>query len=144
MTLDGPNRPYRLTGTYTLHGWSAMAKNLYLLLAANNYASSLIGLWRCKEARALFRKMTPVTRRVLGENDEITIRMRYSYAQAIYKDGAPLDDLREAVIALEDVARTARRVLGGTHPTTDEIEDTLQQARAALRACETPSPSGGA
>lgn len=121
-----------------------MAKNLYLLLAANNYASSLIGLWRCKEARALFRKMTPVTRRVLGENDEITIRMRYSYAQAIYKDGAPLDDLREAVIALEDVARTARRVLGGTHPTTDEIEDTLQQARAALRACETPSPSGGA
>ena len=48
--------------------------------------------------------------------------------------GATLDDLREAVMMLEDTERTARRVLGGAHPTTKGIQDALQDARAALRA----------
>ena len=54
---------------------------------------------------------------------------------------ATLDDLREAVTTLEDVERTARRVFGGAHPTTTEIEKSLQNARAALRARETPPRS---
>ena len=33
------------------------------------------------------------------------------------RDGATLDDLREAVTTLEDTERIARRVLGGAHPT---------------------------
>ena len=33
---------------------------------------------------------------------------------------------------LEETERTARRVLGGTHPDTESIEDKLQDARAAL------------
>ena len=52
-----------------------------------------------------------------------------------------LDDLGEAVTTLEDVARTARRVLGGAHPITTEIEDALQDARAALRAREETPPA---
>ena len=69
--------------------------------------------------------------------------MRWIYAEALYADpAATLDDLREAVATLEDVARTARRVLGGAHPVTENIEDNLQDARAALRARETPSPPG--
>ena len=64
---------------------------------------------------------------------------------ALYKDtDATLDDLREAVTTLEDVERTARRVLGGAHPTTAWIEGELQKARAALGARETPPPSGSA
>jgi hypothetical protein len=60
-------------------------------------------------------------------------------------DGATLDDLREAVATLEDTARIARRVLGGSHPTTSGIEGTLRKSREALRARETPSsPSGSA
>ena len=51
---------------------------------------------------------------------------------------ATLDDLREAVATLEDAERTARRVLGGVHPITENIEDNLQDAQAALRARETP------
>ena len=54
--------------------------------------------------------------------------------------GATLDDLREAVVTLEEIERTARRVLGGAHPTTTEIEGALRDARAALRARETPEP----
>ena len=67
--------------------------------------------------------------------------MRWNYAKALYKaDGAPLDDLHEAVTTLEDTERIARRVFGGAHPTTTGIEEYLGYARAALRARETPSP----
>ena len=61
---------------------------------------------------------------------------------ALFKDpGATLDDLREAVRTLEDVARTARRVLGGAHPLTKMIENALRESRAALRARDTPPSS---
>ena len=65
--------------------------------------------------------------------------MRTLYAQTFYfDDAATLDGLREAVTTLEDAGRTARRVLGGSHPLTKNIEGTLQNARATLRARETP------
>ena len=111
------------------------------LIAASNYANSLVRLERFKEAKSLLRKMMPVARRVLGESHELTLKMRWHYARAIYEDdGATLDDLREAVATLEDAGRVARRVLGGTHPTTGGIEGAQQEARAALRTRETPSP----
>jgi len=110
------------------------------LLAANNYAASLRGLQRFKEAKSLLRKTVPAARRVLGEGCDTTLRMRWSYAWALYENpAATLDDLREAVTMLEDTARIARRVLGGTHPLTEAIGAYLQDARAALRARETPS-----
>jgi hypothetical protein len=56
-------------------------------------------------------------------------------------DGAPLDDLRQAVTTLVETERTARRVLGGAHPLTPIIDSHLQNARAALRARETQPPS---
>ena len=68
------------------------------------------------------------------------LKMRSAYAQALYKiDDATLDDLREAVTTLEDTERIARRVLGGAHPVTGQIEEVLQEARAALRARDTSS-----
>ena len=88
------------------------------------------------------RKPLPVAQRVLGESHELTLKMRWGYAQSLYRNpGATLDDLREAVTTLEDVERTARRVLGGAHPLTGGIERRLRDARAALRARETPTPS---
>jgi len=69
--------------------------------------------------------------------------MRWIYAQSLYRDeGARLDDLREAVTTLEDTTRIARRVLGGAHPTTVGTEVVLREARAALRARETPPTKG--
>ena len=68
--------------------------------------------------------------------------MKMNYANALYLDPvATLGDLREAVSTLEDVERTARRVLGGAHPVTARIEASLRAARAFLRARET-QPSG--
>jgi hypothetical protein len=83
-----------------------------------------------------------VARRVLGESKDLTLKMRWTYAVRLYMDdGATLDDLREAVTTLEETERTARRVLGGAHPVTMDIEESLREARAALRARETPPPS---
>ena len=66
--------------------------------------------------------------------------MRWVYAIALYRDAAAtLDDLHEAMTTLEDTERTARRVLGGAHPLTEALERHLQNARAALRARETPA-----
>ena len=88
------------------------------------------------------RKTMPVARRVLGESNQITLMMRKVYAMALYADtSTTLANLREAVTTLEDSGRTARRVLGATHPTVKEIERLLQRgARPALRARETPEP----
>ena len=47
-------------------------------------------------------------------------------------DASTLDDLREAATTLEDTARTARRVLGGAHPLTVDIEHGLRLLREAL------------
>ena len=80
------------------------------LLAACNYANSLIGAERFEEAKSLTRKTIPVARRVLKENHDITLRIRWSYARALCQaDRATLDDLREAVTTLEDTDRIARR-----------------------------------
>ena len=90
---------------------------------------------RFEEAKALMRKMIPVAPRVLGKNDDLMLVMRWAYADSLYKDdAATLDDLREAVMTLEETAQIARRVLGAAHPVTAEIEYYLRDARAALRA----------
>ena len=109
----------------------------YVLSSANNYADLLKNQNRFEDANSLLRSSIPVARRVLGDSHISTLRMRWTYAQSLYKDpGATLDDLREAVTTLEDTEPRARRVLGGTHPTTAAIEGALQLARAALRARE--------
>ena len=84
------------------------------------------------------RKTVPVARRTLGEGRELTLKMRWCYAQSLVRaDGATLDDLHEAVTMFEETARTARRVLGSAHPTTTGIENGLQKARTVLHASET-------
>jgi len=113
------------------------AEHVKTLLEANNYANSISLLQRFEEAKSVLRKTMPVARRVLGEGNELTLKMRKIYARTLYDDpGATLDDLREAVMTLEDLERTARRVLGRAHPLTSAIEINLRDARAALRARE--------
>ena len=108
------------------------------ITAALCYTSTLRGLKRFEEAKSLMRKTMPVARRVLGESHELTLRVSYNYAEVLYKaDSATLDDRRAALTTLEDTERTARRVLGGAHPTTMDIGGCLQESRAVLHAHET-------
>ena len=76
-----------------------------------------------------------LARRVLGESHDLALMMRWNYARALSKDDrATHGDLREAVTTLEETGRTARRVLGGAHPTTVGVERDLRSARDALYA----------
>ena len=100
---------------------------------------------RYAEVKTLVRKLMPAARRVLGKSHEYTLRMTTLYAAALRNDpAATLDDLRESVTTLEDLERTTRRIFGSAPPFTTSIESRLQEARAALRARETPSPGGNA
>ena len=123
------------SGHLKIHG----EEDRQTVLAANNYANTLIDLNCLKEAKALMHKTIPVARRVLGDTDRLTLKMRALYAQALYKDlGASLDGLREAVKTLEDTEPIARRVFGGAYPLVVQVERALRDARTLLRARETP------
>ena len=109
------------------------------LREANNLANSLGRLQHFEEAKSLLRKTIPVARRVLGENTDLTLRMRMLYAHALCRDAnATLDDLRESVETLEELVTTARRVLGSAHPLTSAFEQDLRKSQEALAARQTP------
>ena len=111
-------------------------------LLARVYTNLLIALKRFDEAKALLRKIMPLAPRVLGDCHELTLKMRWLYAKALYEDAdVTLDDLREAMATLEDAGGTARRVLGGAHPTAVGIAVALRITRAKLRARETTPSS---
>ena len=115
------------------------------LLEVNKYALCLVLLRRLEEARSLLRRTIPVAQRVLGEGQTLTLRMRCIYAEALYKDvDGTVEDLRarvgEAVTTLEEIERTAQRVLGVGHPLTVTIEKDLRTSRAGLRTLGPPPP----
>ena len=112
------------------------------LMEAYNYSLALNRLKHFKESKALLREKMLVARRVLGEEHTLTLKIRDSYAEALYNDGGgTLADLREVVTILEDTVRIARRVLGGAHPLTESMEGGLRDARVVLHARETPPTS---
>ena len=82
-----------------------------------------------------------MARRVLGEDDFYTLRLRHAYAAVLCSGGA-LDDLREGINTFMDTERVARRVLGGAHPFVAEIEGALRKVRALIRAREASSGTG--
>ena len=119
------------------------------LIAANNLAFLNVELERYDEARLLLRKMMSVAQRVLGESNEITLRLRWIYARALFEDAdATLDNLHEALTMLEETQRIARRVFGGEHPLTTEIREScfraMREGQAALRARGVTPPLGDA
>ena len=82
-------------------------------------------------------------RRVFGDDDISTLRMKLNYALALYEDnGATFDDLRESVTTLEDLEPVARRVMGGAHPLVTGIGKSLRDSRAVLAAREAPAGLG--
>ena len=83
------------------------------------------------------RKLIPVARRIGGDGDDNTLRLRWNYALSLYNDpSATPDDLREAINTLEEMEPIARRTLGIAHPIAVNIQGELPKARALLRARE--------
>ena len=74
-----------------------------------------------------------MARRVVGETNVLTLRMRWLYARALYLDAsATLGDLRESVEILESVANSWQRIFGQAHPETPKVQGALKEARQAL------------
>ena len=88
---------------------------------------------RAHELRDAFQTRALVLHQVLVRD--------FQRADASRDPGAALDDVREAVTMLEETERIGRRVIGGTHPIVLLMETSLKNARAALRARETPPSS---
>ena len=63
---------------------------------------------------------------------------RVGVGSGFVDDAATLEYTREAVTTLEDTTRIGRRVFGGAHPLLEACGVALRNARAALRARETP------
>ena len=106
--------------------------------AANNYAISLLEQGHFEETKSLLRPTLPIVQRVLGDNNELVFRMKKVYVEAFLLDGAATpDEFREAVTMIEDTERTARRVLGGTHPFALDLARAVKVSRAALFIRET-------
>ena len=86
-----------------------------------------------------------MARRIHGEDHDLTLRLRWSYALTLCRDpSATLADLREAVETLEDVVRLWKRVFGEAHPETPRVQGALEEAREALAARAAASSSGAA
>jgi hypothetical protein len=116
-------------------GWLRLGgeDNDNTLRAAVNYTSNLVTQEGFDEAKALLGKTIPVARRVLGEGHMLTLTMRFNYTKVLCRDAnSTLDDRREAVTTLEEIERIARRVFGGAHPFTADIERDLLGARTIV------------
>ena len=132
-TKEGLVRGCACRGTAGFAQVSCLAEQAKILVA-----EAVMSLKHFEEAKSLLRRMLPVVRRSLRENDVLILKMRLNYGRALhFNDCATLDDLHEAVTMFEETARTARRVLGSAHPTTTGIENGLQKARTVLHASET-------
>jgi len=71
-----------------VHEDTLRARNM--ILAANNYAYALVvTVKRFEEAKALMRKIMPVARRVLGNENILTLQSKMIYAEARARRRAP-------------------------------------------------------
>ena len=130
LRSDGPEEALQIKRDAYSGCVICLARNMKRPSVANNYAPALVDLERLEEeARRCCARTIPVTRRVLSDSSRTTLVQRCNYAESLYEDPeATLDDLREAVTTLEEVERIARRVLGGAHPLTVDIEGELRES----------------
>ena len=87
---------------------------------------TLINIGRFEEAKRLLRKTTPVARRVLGTEHELSLSLREDLSRATLEGESPAEDKREALRMLEDVAGVMRRVMGPAHPDTVHAQRRLE------------------
>ena len=74
----------------------------------------------------------PLFEDAFGPNGELTLKMHYRYATALFQSP---DNLTEAVKIFEDATRRCRRVFGDAHPLTTAMQGGLEKARSAVEAC---------
>ena len=98
------------------------------LVDALNLCQSLVSTERYAEAKAVVLEARPHARRLLGDGNEVTIKLRYVYCQVCCLDFSTRpEEMRLVKAELEDVVRTCRRTLGPAHPNTISYQGLLER-----------------
>ena len=87
------------------------------------------------QATSFLRQQIREATRVLGAENNNTLKLCATLAQVFYRDprSSP-DKLREAVEIMERIVRTTQRVYGGAHPMTRHMQADLANARMRMEA----------
>ena len=94
-----------------------------------NYSLTLVKTGRCTEAKSFLREQLPKARRALSPENDVMIRLRWTYAEALrVDDRATRKDLIESVKILEELSTSARRIYGPGNPTVKNVEHSLECA----------------
>ena len=104
-------------------------------IAALNLSSTLVRAGHYTEATSFLRQQIREATRVLGAENNHTLKLCATLAQVFYTDprSSP-DKLREAVEIMERTVRTTQRVYGGAHPMTRHMQGDLANARMRKEA----------
>ena len=97
-----------------------------LLGIATKLATSLLRTDRPSEAQRFTRRQIPVAQSVLGEDHEITLYLRQSYAESLLRGEMTLGAAFEAWKIYEEIVPKAQRIFGDEHPTTINFKAGLQ------------------
>ena len=116
--------------------------NVQVKVSKTAHVECVDDLQRYAEAKSVLSKTIPLVQRIRGRNDATTLSIRWSYAMSLcVNPNVTRDELREAATMLEEIEPTARRVLGDAHPHVPVVESHVRNARAVLRARDTPPTS---
>ena len=117
------------------------------VVTIQNLADSLMELGRFAEARDFLKSQIsilqqfpskyPEMKSLMGSDSEYMLILRETYTRTLFerRDPAPTnDDLREAIVILEDLVRRTRRVFGAGHPDYAPREKRLWMVNVYLAA----------
>ena len=111
-----------------------------ILHDALDLAISLTNAGNRTEAKSFIREQLPKARRALGEEHEVVLRFRSTYAHLISVfTGVTRDDLDEAVTILAELDPMTRRIYGPAHPFSATIQSHLKHFGKRLVAFDTVS-----
>ena len=81
------------------------------------------------EARSLLRSRMPLAERITGLESRLTLQMVDVYANATILDiDCPIETILQVKALMERMLPTMRRVLGASHPVTEDTEGMLRRA----------------
>ena len=99
------------------------------LINANNLGMTLHKQAKFAEAREVVRQPLADARRTFGDDHYVTLILCETTADAISGLGGE-ESLRETIAMYEDLVPRSRRVLGSSHPKTQQRERCLREFRA--------------
>ena len=101
------------------------------LREAGNVAECLLKLDKLGEAEDFLNDVMPIAQRSLGDDHKWTLLLRSWYGKLLCRKADA-----SAIDILEDIVRRSNRVLGPNHPDSEQMQDTLDDARAKLAALD--------